>query len=123
MEDDWDNDMRFAAVVLMKHILIMIQAKFEYEQYREVYPELLKRLDDAQDGIRIENCKVLEIFFDGLPDPWSSSLYEYTIKNIFVHLDDQNDKIQQAVQQVLKKAARVQTHDFIRISQEIEGKS
>ena len=88
MEDDWDNDMRFASVVLMKHILLFIQAQFCSDDYQAVYPELLKRLDDAQDGIRIENCRVLEIFFDGLPDPWSSSLYEYTIKNIFVHLDD-----------------------------------
>lgn len=29
MEDDWDNDMRFASVVLMKHILLFIQSKFE----------------------------------------------------------------------------------------------
>jgi hypothetical protein len=29
-----------------------------------MYPELLKRMDDAQDGIRIEMCKVFEVFFD-----------------------------------------------------------
>jgi hypothetical protein len=27
-------------------------------------------------------------FFKYLPDPWSTSLYDYTIKNIFIHLDD-----------------------------------
>ena len=47
MEDDWDNDMRFASVVLMKHILLYIQADFDSEDYKAVYPELLKRLDDA----------------------------------------------------------------------------
>lgn len=88
MDDDWDNDMRFAAVVLVKHILAYIQANFGHEDYTAVYPELLKRLDDAQDGIRIETCRVLEVFFDGLDDPWSTSLYEYTVKNIFVHVDD-----------------------------------
>lgn len=88
MEDDWDNDMRFASVVLLKHTLLYVQANFVDDDYKAVYPELLKRLDDAQDGIRIETCKVLEAFFEGMPDPWSSSLYEYTVKNIFVHLDD-----------------------------------
>lgn len=88
MDDDWDNDMRYASVVLMKHTLIFIQANFDSEDYKTIYPEILKRLDDSQDGIRLECCNVLEVFFEGLPNPWSSSLYEYTIKNIFVHLDD-----------------------------------
>ena len=47
MEDDWDNDMRFASVVLMKHILLFIQAQFGSDDYQAIYPELLKRLDDA----------------------------------------------------------------------------
>ena len=42
MDDDWDNDMRFAAIVLLKHILIYIQANFQHEDTLEVYPELLK---------------------------------------------------------------------------------
>lgn len=62
--------------------------------FNEIYPELLKRLDDAQDGIRLEACKAFEIYFDNLPDPWSSSLYPYTIKQIFIHIDDPNQQIQ-----------------------------
>ena len=54
---------------------------------------MLKRLDDAQDGIRIETCKAFEILFEMMSDPWSSSLYEYTVKNIFIHLDDPNQEI------------------------------
>lgn len=33
MEDDWDNDMRFASVVLMKHTLMYIQANFQKDDY------------------------------------------------------------------------------------------
>ena len=54
---------------------------------------MLKRLDDAQDGIRIETCKAFEILFEMMSDPWSGSLYEYTVKNIFIHLDDPNQEI------------------------------
>lgn len=34
MDDDYDNDMRFASVVLLKHILGYIQAQFDSEDYK-----------------------------------------------------------------------------------------
>lgn len=80
--------MRFASVVCLKHCLGFIGHLFKDDDHKEVYTELLKRLDDAQDGIRIETCVVFEVFFDSLPEFWSNSLYEYCIKSIFVHLDD-----------------------------------
>ena len=107
LDDDWANDIRFASVVFTRHYLPYVKEQYGHEDYTTIYPELLKRLDDAQDGIRIEVCKVFEIFFDQIPDPWSSSLYEYTIKTIFIHLDDPNEKIQQAIISVLRKASRV----------------
>ena len=93
LDDDWQNDIRFASVVMIRHMLAYLKDTFDREDYIELYPELLKRLDDAQDGIRIETCKCFEVFFDQLMDPWSSSLYDYTIKTIFIHLDDANEKI------------------------------
>lgn len=107
LDDDWANDIRFASVVLCKHLLNYLHPLMDKDKYDLVYPELLKRLDDAQDSIRIETCRVFEIFFDHICNPWSSSLYEYTIKTIFIHLDDQNEEIQKAVASVLRKAARV----------------
>ena len=52
---------------------------------------MLKRLDDAQDGIRIETAKTFELFFELLPEGWSNSLLDYCIKGIFIHLDDSNE--------------------------------
>lgn len=123
LDDDWANDIRFAAVVFTRHYLPYLKDHLTNEDYNVLYPELLKRLDDAQDSIRIEVCKVFEIFFDQIPNPWSSSLYEYTIKTIFIHLDDQNEKIQQAIVSVLRKASRVQRPDFIQQCREFEKKS
>ena len=123
IDDDWANDIRYASVILVKTLINYLHEQFEHDEWVLIYPELLKRLDDAQDGIRIETCKVFEIFFEKLPDPWSSSLYEYTINNIFVHLDDQNTAIQEAVSAVLRKAARVQTHDFIKYARAMAEKS
>jgi hypothetical protein len=59
-----------------------------------LYEQLLKRLDDAQDGIRIETAKTFELFFELLKvGEWSDSLYEYTVKGVFIHLDDNNDDV------------------------------
>ena len=107
LDDDWGNDLRFAAVVFLRKLLVFLTNTADNEDLKTIYPELLKRLDDAQDGIRVETCKALEVMFDMMADPWSSSLYEYTVKAIFIHLDDPNEEVQKATTKVLQKAARV----------------
>ena len=47
LDDDWGNDLRFASVVLVKQLLIYLEPVLEYDEMTAVYPELLKRLDDA----------------------------------------------------------------------------
>jgi len=60
--------------------------------------------------------------FDLLPEYWSSSLYPYSIKAIFIHLDDPNQAIQTAITNVLKKAARIQTKQFVEVAEECYSK-
>lgn len=123
LDEDYAHDLRFASVVALRHVLDLIGPLMDDEDFRQLYTELIKRLDDAQDGIRIETCKVFEVFFDTISPKWSTGLFEYTLKAVFVHLDDQNPKIQEAVTNVLKKASRVQTQDFIRMAGELGDKS
>jgi hypothetical protein len=66
MDDDFTNDIRFASMVCVKHLLISLKKELIDEDYKYIYVELLKRLDDSQDGIRIETCRVFEVFFDNL---------------------------------------------------------
>jgi len=122
LEDDWGNDLRFATVVFLRKLLAFLKGVADNEDLKTIYPELIKRLDDAQDGIRIETCKAFEVLFEMMEDPWSSSLYEYTVKNIFIHLDDPNQEIQKATTKVLEKAARVQTDDFIKVAEDCQAK-
>jgi hypothetical protein len=49
-------------------------------------------------------------------------LYSYTIKQIFIHIDDPNPVIQTAIVKVLEKASRVQTNDFLEIARDCENK-
>ena len=66
LDDDFTNDIRFASMVCVKHLLISLKKELIDEDYKYIYVELLKRLDDSQDGIRIETCRVFEVFFDNL---------------------------------------------------------
>ena len=118
IDDDWANDLRFTSVVLIRKIIEFLHEVFTDEEYKDIYPELLKRLDDSQDGIRIATAETFQVFFRRLPDPWSSSLYEYSVKNIFIHLDDSNPEIQKAIREVLVQAARIQREKFFEIAEE-----
>lgn len=94
LDDDWMNELRFASVILTRKIMERIKDDIDYDIFKEIYPEMLKRLDDAQDGIRVEAAKTFELFFELLPKDWSNSLYDYCVKNIFIHLDDSSADIQ-----------------------------
>lgn len=116
LDDDWANDVRFSSVCLLKYMVQYCGPLLTEDMNRELYEQLLKRLDDSQDGIRIETCKVFEYFFDFLQNEWSSSLYDYTVKQIFVHLDDNDKKVRSAVAELLKKASRIRTANFLKIA-------
>merc|ERR1712137_491790 len=93
------------------------------EQLREIYPDLLKRLDDSNDKIRVVVCDALRTFFECLPKNWSRSLFEYMLKTLFVHLDDTNTEIQRGVYTALETAMSQDAATFVREAQAAAAKS
>merc|ERR1719240_783063 len=104
LDDSFSPDNRLIACLVLKGTLNELQAEINGEQLREIYPELLKRLDDSNDKIRVAICEALAVFFKCMPPKWSRSLFEYILRTLFVHLDDPNPEIQQAVYGVLEAA-------------------
>ena len=47
MDDDFTNDIRFASVVCVKNLVGYLRKEFIDEDYKIIYVELLKRLDDS----------------------------------------------------------------------------
>jgi len=78
----------------------------------QIYPELLKRMDDSSDEIRIVVTKTFLAYFRAFPSDYDNDLYklhlEALFKGLLVHLDDPSASIQEAVLNVLKEAAHVQ---------------
>jgi dynein assembly factor 5 len=103
--------------------ILLSNMDFEAPQFKLLYPELLKRLDDSQDDIRRQALKTLAIFFNNI-GRWQNLVkdlaeddnvatvkddsqecgyreirldtvhWEAMIKGMAIHLDDLNSKIQ-----------------------------
>jgi len=123
LDDSFSPDNRSIACHVLSATMVELQAEISSDQLREIYPELLKRLDDSQDAIRITVCEALSMFFKCLQPNWSRTLYEYIIRTLFVHLDDPNPQIQQGVYAVLTSAAHQDHATFAREAQVAAGKS
>lgn len=83
LDDNWSPDNRLAGIYVVTEILKNLHGVVTGDELREIYPELLKRLDDSNDTIRQEVCKTFIVFFGALPARWSTSLYEYILRNLF----------------------------------------
>jgi len=113
LDDSWSPDNRMLACLVLSCTLSELQAEMSGEQLREVYPELLKRLDDSNDKIRVAVCEALSMFFKCLPPNWSRSLFEYILRTLFIHLDDPNPEIQQGIYSVLEAAVHQDHSTFM----------
>ena len=64
--------------------------------------QLLKRLDDSSDDVRKAIAPCLAAFFRvANPSTYGTTLREYTLDMLLVHLDDQDQVIQDAIYDVL----------------------
>ena len=62
-------------------------------QVRNFYIELLKRMDDSNDRIRIECASAFEKFMASVPRSYDPAQYDYIVRGLVVHLDDQNKEV------------------------------
>ena len=122
LEDDWDAELRYIALQLLKSLLITVKDTMKYDHMSDMYIMILKRLDDSQDACRILTCDVLVIFLEiGKRLQISESIYEYMINNSFIHLDDPNEKVREAVGKYLMEAATIHTKCFLKICEKNEN--
>jgi hypothetical protein len=69
---------------------------------------VVARLDDSNDEVRVAICGALIMFFQCAAHPrcFSGTTIDYTLDQLFVHLDDPDPAIQTAVLQAIVQAAR-----------------
>ena len=108
-------------------------------QFKYIYPEILKRLDDSIDSVRILSCESLvslidcmEYFHSNFKESGDgvyieSALdnvhFETIIKTVTVHMDDMNVEVQEAACRVLEKMSTVQFFDVSLVKVHLESVS
>lgn len=104
LTDDFAPDLRLLSCVLLERILFIIKDGATDEDIHDLYPVMIERLDDSQDDIRIQVSKALKLFIS-CKLYFSPSTFEYIVKAVLIHLDDENEQIQLAIFDLLKEMA------------------
>eukprot|EP00038_Savillea_parva_P000450 m.96210 g.96210 ORF g.96210 m.96210 type:complete len:856 (-) comp10150_c0_seq2:11-2578(-) len=114
--DDDSEDTRLITCRVVEQLLLTHCHKFVadfagYDQLHSLYPELLKRLDDNSDPIRLASLKAWQAYAECMAaKPYDDGLYQAhadtVLRGLFIHLDDPDEQVQDAVAAVLKTMAK-----------------
>ena len=104
--EDYDASSRHLVTLSLSTIFEMLPGAFGEEPIRQLYPELLKRLDDSSDEVRISVCTCFIHFFHCTsPVSFAGGILDYTLDQLMIHLDDPDATIQNEVSKVVKEAS------------------
>ena len=108
---DEHESARLATCKAFKEIVSVPGIHLSTDQLHELYPHLIKRLDDNRDDVRVATCKILARYFQLFPSDYDRDRYSVHFKDIYqgllLHLDDPLQEIQEEVYAVLLTAAKV----------------
>ena len=106
--DDDEPLTRSLTCDVLTFVFAAIRGSLDAELARDIYPELLKRLDDSNDQVRVSVCSLFQAFFHApAPGALAGTPFGYTVETLFVHLDDPDIEMQRAVFAALSTATEV----------------
>jgi dynein assembly factor 5 len=106
--DDQELTPRLITCLCLTVIFERLRGAFGEQSVREIYPKLLARLDDSADTVRIAICGTMTMFLQSAPPAcYSGTTIDYTLDQLFIHLDDPDPAVQNAVFAVIVTAAEL----------------
>lgn len=100
LEDD-NKTTRLTACRATSRVLQLAGSSLECGRLHNMYPDLLKRLDDSSDEVRVAACQTFLAYVDSFQGDFQSGLYrahlEAMYQGLLLHLDDPSEDIQNAV--------------------------
>ena len=97
LSDD-DATTRHVSCLALAEMLRVLRRCVGAEEVRQLYPEVLKRLDDSNDAVRASGCAaVAAVAQCARPQDIIGAPCEYTLDTLLVHLDDADASVQAAV--------------------------
>lgn len=80
LDEDYYTDTRLLASYVLKRILSIMDDKLGDAHRRKIYEEIIKRLDDNEDKIRISICDALMSFINSMSQDYCNSNTKYLIQ-------------------------------------------
>merc|ERR1712023_60831 len=120
--DDYDASTRQLVCLSLRMIFKALPNALGEDALRELYPALLKRLDDSSDDVRRAVCETMCAFFHtSQPHNFRGTILECSVEQLLVHLDDHDATIQQAVASVLRVAITLDAATVMKKLREVRG--
>ncbi|CAL8304585.1 unnamed protein product [Merluccius merluccius] len=98
---------RLFACRCLSIVLRLAGASLHPDALNNIYPELLKRLDDSSDQVRSVALKTLGLWLSCLCKDYNSQLYgahlEFLFQQLLLHLDDPDSSVQEQVLALLER--------------------
>eukprot|EP00878_Enallax_costatus_P026780 GHUV01028775.1.p1 GENE.GHUV01028775.1~~GHUV01028775.1.p1 ORF type:complete len:191 (+),score=54.83 GHUV01028775.1:832-1404(+) len=96
LDEDWYSDVRHTACYVMQLLLEQVGSQLNDEARRAIYPELLKRLDDSSNKVRIAACAALVAFIQSAGSSYCSTNSGYLAAGVILHMDDGEQDVAEA---------------------------
>ena len=100
---DDDPATRLIACRLLSDVCSVLHKRLSSDTVRGLYDDLLKRLDDSNDAVRVAACGAIAglVHSAAHPRDLQGSPAEVTIEVLLIHLDDGDARVQEAVYDAL----------------------
>ncbi|CAM9495550.1 unnamed protein product, partial [Scytosiphon promiscuus] len=106
--EDHESTTRQMTCLSLEMMFRLMPGALGEEPVRLIYPELLKRLDDSNDAVRLSVCGTIAAFFRATaPQNIRGSVLKYSSEQLLVHLDDNDESMQRAVFSVMEVAIAI----------------
>uniref|UniRef100_A0A671R0Q2 Dynein assembly factor 5, axonemal-like n=1 Tax=Sinocyclocheilus anshuiensis TaxID=1608454 RepID=A0A671R0Q2_9TELE len=102
---------RLLACRSVHSLLKLTTQQLNADSLNKIYPELLKRVDDSSEDVRVEALKSLSMWLSSLGKNYDTQScrphLEFLFQQLLLYMDDPDTKIQDSVLEVLKVASEV----------------
>lgn len=117
LDDDLETTRKLACLLIDKMIEKSGEKLSLDNFYNKIYVELIKRLDDVSDTVRVTSLNIWSKLFSVILDKQKNDEYdasgcysahwEYIYKSLILHMDDPDENFRKAVFEVLSQGKEI----------------